>query len=260
MDEFLGCYNISVDLKGKTVVITGATGGIGVEVVRLLSKEGANLVLISRSEAELQKLVKSLDGGNNVYYSCNLADQKATQKLADELAEQFKTIDVFVAAAGIGVYKTIEEATLEEWNLSFDVNVTANFILVKKLQKSLESAANPLALIIGSGAGVIPMAGRGIYCATKFALRGFALSMAEEFKRTKLQFCLITLGSTLTDFGPLGLEAKKKEALDGKAYFTPEWVGKKLVEIIKNEERETEYTIYPGDYGSGWWKPPAAVK
>lgn len=78
--------------------------------------------------------------------------------------------------------------------------------------------------------------------------------MAEEFKNTKTHFCLITLGSTLTSFGPMSLEEKKKEMDSGKAYFTPDWVAKKLIEIIKNDDREGEYTLYPGDYGLETWE------
>ena len=52
------------------------------------------------------------------------------------------------------------------------------------------------------------------------------------------------------------LEEKKKESESGKAYFTPGWVAEKLVEIIKNENREVEYTLYPTDYNLGHWEKP----
>ena len=105
---------------------------------------------------------------------------------------------------------------------------------------------------IGSGMGVIPAPGRSVYCAMKFALRGMTLSLAEEFKRTKPHFILLTLGSVLTGFGPMSLAEKKEEALKGKAYLTPEWVAKKVVEIIKAEAKESEYTFYPSDYKDEW--------
>ena len=100
------------------------------------------------------------------------------------------------------------------------------------------------------------MRGRSVYCSTKFALRGATLSLAEEYNDQKPHFCLITLGSTLTSFGPMTLAEKQRDCDSGKAYFTPEWVAKKLVEIIKDDHRETEYTLYPGDYGFGEWKKP----
>ena len=93
-----------------------------------------------------------------------------------------------------------------------------------------------------------------MYCATKFALRGWTLSLAEEFKEKFPRFFLITLGSTLTNFSGKSIEEKKKEMAVGRAYFPVEWVANKLVEIIKNDNRETETTLFPGDYGFGTWK------
>lgn len=243
-----------MDLKDKIVVVIGATGGIGREIVKVLDSEKAKLVLVSKTESELQSLIKSLKGKDHKYYSCNLADQKGTEKLAQQIATDNSSIDVLVNAAGIGIYKPIEESTIEDWNKSMDINVTSHFILIKGLVENLKKSDDSLVLSIGSGAGVIPMAGRSLYNASKFAVRGFTLSLAEEFKGTKVGFCLITLGSTLTSFGPMSFEEKKKDMESGKAYFTPDWVGKKLVEIIKDDGRDTEYTIYPGDYGLGTWE------
>lgn len=237
-----------MDLKNKTVVITGATGGMGREIVKLLDKEGANLVLISKSDSELATLVKSLNGKNNIYYSCNLADQKATQKLTEELAEKFKTIDVLINAAGIGVYKPVEEATLEEWNDTLNINLTSGFIITKGIIEKLKNSENSVVISIGSGMGIIPEAGRSLYCMSKFALRGWSLSLAEEFKGTKTDFCLVALGSVLTSFGPMSYEEKKKEMEAGKAYLTPDWVASKIVEIIKSDERQPEYKFYPSGY------------
>jgi 3-oxoacyl-[acyl-carrier protein] reductase len=138
-----------------------------------------------------------------------------------------------------------------------DIGVTSVFIFTKELMTNLSSSSDSLVLNIGSGAGVIPMSGRSLYSSMKFALRGLTLSLAEEFKRMENpKFCLITLGSTLTSFGPMSFEEKKKDMESGKAYFTPEWVSDKLTEIIRDENREVEYTLYPGDYGFGEWHKP----
>lgn len=245
-----------MDLKNKVVVITGATGGIGRKLVKELDKEGARFVLVSKSEEELQNLLKTLNGKDNTYYVCDLSIQEEVVKLAKEIKSKFEYVDILINLAGIGIYKPIEEVSLDDWNSSLNIGLTAPFILTKNIIELLKKNKDSLVLNMGSGAGVIPMAGRSTYCSMKFGLRGLTLSLAEEFKRTKPSFCLITLGSTLTSFGPMSLEEKKENQLKGMAYFTPEWVAKKLAEIIKNDKREIEYTIYPGDYGFGWWKKP----
>lgn len=246
-----------MDLSGKTIAVTGATGGIGRELVKVLDSENSSLILISKTESELQNLIKGLNGKNHKYYVCNLEEELSISKCTTKIIEENKSVDVLIHCAGIGIYKPVEELTSDDWNKSVAINVTANFLITKKLLPVISKSEEGLILSMGSGAGVIPMAGRSVYSATKFALRGFVLSLVEEFKRVgNPKFCLITLGSTLTSFGPLSFEKKKEEMENGKAYFTPEWVGKKLVEIIKTEKRESEYTLYPGDYSFGEWQKP----
>lgn len=240
-----------MDIKGKTAVLVGATGGIGKEIAKNLIKEGLKLVLVSSSEEKLRGLSDELGNDNCKYYSCDLSDQKQTIKVAKQIAEDYLTIDFLINAAGVGVYKQLEDITIDDWNSSLNINLTSIFIFTKELVKSLENADNPLVMSMGSGAGVIPMSERSAYCSSKFGLRGLVLSLDEEYKRIgKPKFILITLGSTLTAFGPLGIVEKTKEMENGKAYFTPEWVGKKLLEIIKGNKWESEYTLYPSDYAN----------
>jgi 3-oxoacyl-[acyl-carrier protein] reductase len=239
-------------LLNKNIVITGSTGGIGRELVKNLDEEGVNLILISRSDDELQNLKKELKSNCEIF-SGDFSDQNEIEVLSKKISKQFKTIDVLINAAGIGVYKPIEEETLKEWNNSMNINVTSQFILIKNLSKNLRKSKDSLVLSIGSGAGVIPMAGRSIYCTSKFAVRGLTLSLAEEYRRTSVDFCLITLGSTLTSFGPMSFDEKRTEMEKGKkAYFTPDWVAKKLISIIKDNDRRTEYTLFPSNYATEW--------
>lgn len=246
-----------MNLKGKNIVLIGATGGIGRELVQKLDTEEANLVLLSKTESELQNLIKSLGNENHRYYVCDLSNQEETDSVSKKIAEETKDIDILINAAGVGIYKPIEQLTLDDWNLSFNINLTSVFIITKNLINKLGASSDSLVLNIGSGAGVIPMAGRSAYCSTKFALRGLTLSLSEEFKRVNNpKFVLITLGSTLTSFGPKSYETKKKEMEEGTAYFTPDWVANKLVEIIKDDKREVEYTLYPSDYEFGVWNKP----
>lgn len=241
-----------MNLKSKNIIITGATGGIGRELVQKLDSEEANLILISRSESELENLSKNLKSASE-YFVCDFSNQKEVEILAKQIYKKYKNIDVLVNAAGIGIYKSLSDETLDEWNISMNINVASHFILVKGLLRNLKKSKGSLVLSIGSGAGVIPMAGRSLYCTSKFAVRGLILSLAEEFKKTSMDFCLITLGSTLTSFGPMSYQDKKNDMEKGrKAYFTPEWVAEKLVSIIKDDDRRFEYTLFPSHYASDW--------
>lgn len=234
-------YNthVSIDLKDKTILITGANGGIGSILASILQKEDANLILL---------------GGDNCQYNVDLADKKQVHSFINTLGET--KIDAIINVAGIGIYKSILDLTEDEWEQSLNVNLTAPFLLTKHLIKNLKDSDISLVMNVGSGMGVIPVKDRTAYCSSKFGLRGLTLSLVEEYKESKPHFCLITLGSTITNFGGSSAEDKQKHAKDGKAYFPVEFVANKLVEIIKNENRDVEYTLYPGDYGFGKWVKP----
>ena len=238
-----------MDLKDKIVVVTGATGGMGREIVKSLDNEGAKLVLISKTESELQNLLKTLAGKNNKYYVCDLSNEDETLKVAKEIANDFKTIDVLINAAGIGIYKPLEELTLDEWNLSIAINLNSVFIMTKELVKSLNNSTDSVVISLGSGMGVEPEPERSAYCTSKFALRGLMLTLAEEYKRFKNpKFCLFTLGSVLTSFGPMSMEEKKLSMESGKGYLTPDWVAGKVTEIIKSDDKQVEYSFSSPDY------------
>jgi len=123
-----------MDLHNKNIVITGTTGGIGRELVGLLDGEGATLILIARSEDELRNQAKDLKSECQ-YFACDFTNQKKVEVLARQISKKFKTIDILINAAGVGIYKDLEEETLEEWNNSMNINVTSQFILIKNLIK-----------------------------------------------------------------------------------------------------------------------------
>ena len=243
-----------MELKDKNIVITGATGGIGREVSIELAKEGAKLLLISKSEDKLSNLLKELSGDGHECLKFDFRELDKVKELEKTIRNKCDTLDILINTAGVGIYKTIEEADYCEWDNSLLVNATVPFYLIKALLPALKKSNESVVLSVGSGMGKIPTAGRSLYCASKFALRGLSMSLAQEFKESNVHFIHIALGSTLTDFGPMTLQEKQKENLMGKAYFTPVWVAKKFVDIIKSGDYKDEIELYPSEYtGNKWW-------
>jgi len=237
-----------MDLKDKIAVITGATGGIGKELCKVLASKGARVVAIARTEEKLNDLKKEISGEGHLFFPCDFTKTDEIEGLVSKISSSLEKVDILVNAAGVGVYKTIDEVELKEWTDSLAINATAPFFLTKMLLPHLKKSDKAVIINIGSGMGKIPTACRSVYCATKYALRGMTLSLAAEFKGTNVNFVHIALGSTLTEFGPLTLKEKEEENLKGKAYFTPEWVAKKFVEILEKEQFEDEIELYPSDY------------
>jgi len=187
--------------------------------------------------------------------SCDLTDYNQIEQAIGEIKKLTNKVDLLVNAAGVATYKNLSDVTNENIQEAFMVNVIAPSIFIRELS-TLMTHKDALILTIGSGMGTIPSKGRSIYCSTKFAIRGLSLSLSEEYQDKYPKFCLITLGSTLTSFGPMTVEEKKKEFKKGKAYFPVEWVVNKLMEIIKGKSRSDEITLFPGEFGFGTWVKP----
>lgn len=221
-----------MNLNNKTAVVTGADGAIGSELVKKLESEGVNCILVDK----------------NSNYSCDFSDSDSVTALATKISLENTAIDFLFNVAGIGVYKEIKELTIDEWNDSLAINVTAPFILSKFLLPLLSKGNKSMIFNVGSGMGVVPTENRSAYCASKFALRGLSLSLAKELDINNIDVCLLTLGSVMSSFGTGGINKRKQLESQGKKYLNVEEVVEKIIEITKSESRKEEYTMYPEGY------------
>jgi short-subunit dehydrogenase len=237
-------------LKNKNVVIVGATGGIGRTLSFAFASCGANLALVGRKAPVLKALEKEIGeaGGKVFIFKADISKERETNRLAKKVAKKFGSVDILINAAGVGIYKRFEDLSFEEWQKSLDVNLTAPFLTVKAFLPLLEESKKAWVISMGSGMGKVGVSKRSAYCASKFGLRGLMLSLAKEYKNTNINFCLLTLGSVLTAFGPLTLEEKIEKQKRGKKYLDPVDVAKTIVTKIKNDTLKEEASIYPSSY------------
>lgn len=228
-----------MNLKNKTILLTGASKGIGLSLSKALDKEGASLILVSRT----------IDNELCDKHKCIQADLTKKED-RDNLLSQIDKLDGLLNVAGVGIHKFIEDQTEEEWRQVIELNLNAPYLLTKGVIGKLRDSDLSLVLNIGSGAGVMPFKRRASYCASKYGLRGMTLSLARDYEDRKLDFCLITLGSVMTSFGGKSTEKQEERARRGaESVFPVEWVADRLVEIIKDENRKTEIVLYPSEYG-----------
>lgn len=241
-----------MNIGGKIAVVAGASGGIGREVSLELAKRGAYVVLVARRKDVLETIKEEIEdaNGSTSLFECDLTNPKSLEDLEKNLEKSYKHVDILVNAAGVGVYKTLKEVSLEEWQRSLDVNVTVPFLLIQRILPLLQKSEKGVVISMGSGMGKVAVGGRSAYCASKFALRGLMLSLAKEFKKTNIKICLLTLGSVLTSFGPLSLEEKMEKQKTGKRYLDPKDLARTIVSKIENDSLEDEVVIYPSQYFS----------
>ena len=224
-----------MNLKGKIAVVTGAGGGIGSVLVKKLEEEGVTCILVEKD-------------GSDTHFECDLSKPEEVERLGRQIASNYQEIDLLYNIAGIGIYKKIEDLSLQEWQDSLAINLTSIFILTKELLPLLRKSNKAMVLNFGSGMGVNPLGGKIAYCSSKFGLRGLTLSLAKEFKGRNIDFVLLTLGSVMTNFGTGGIERRQELEKKGKKYLQPQEVVAKVIEITRADQRQPEYTLFPLGY------------
>ncbi|MBK6380289.1 MAG: SDR family oxidoreductase [Chitinophagaceae bacterium] len=132
-------------LKGKNILITGATGGIGSETARLLKVSGANLFLTGRNEAKLQQVASDCNVTTENTFALDISNGAAVDELKEKYFQQLPTIDILINAAGIGIIKTMETLDEQDFLRSLNYNLYAPFLLLKAFlpaMKELKKASS----------------------------------------------------------------------------------------------------------------------
>ncbi|MBM3706662.1 MAG: SDR family oxidoreductase [Actinobacteria bacterium] len=163
-------------LKGKTILLSGASGGIGSEIARMFDAEEANLALTyladGRGKQEIE-LLKSDLKGRHILIPADLTKEEDVENIFRAVEKSFGRIDALVACAGVwSETKFIADRTLEEWNRAFALNSTADFLLARGFFRNLKKypGENASVVFIGSTAGVIGESQHHDYSATKAAI------------------------------------------------------------------------------------------
>jgi uncharacterized protein len=187
----------------KTIVITGASKGLGREIAVRLSQKYANIVLVARSKDLLEQLRKEIterSGRAPLVIACDIADEDEVRRMAATVQEKFKCVDVLVNNAGIGIHKLAEQMTNEEMRKQFAVNVYGPFYCIKALLPLLKIGQSGYILNVGSLVSKISFADNSVYAATKFALSGFSEGLRHEMKKFNIKVGLFLPGVMDTTF------------------------------------------------------------
>ena len=176
-----------MELRGRTVLLTGATGGIGHAIARALHQEGAELLLTGRRTDVLEPLAAET-GGRAI--ACDLSDPAAVTRLAAECSHA----DVLVANAALPGSGRLAEFDSDRIDASLDVNLRAPIVLTRLLLDGWTSRGSGHAVYIASMAGKVASSGSSIYSATKFGLRGFGQALRDELHGSGIGVSVINPG------------------------------------------------------------------
>jgi 3-hydroxy acid dehydrogenase / malonic semialdehyde reductase len=179
----------------RTVLITGASSGIGRAIARLLLQQGHHIIGTSRDGT---KFTTSMTNFTPLVLDLNHPERIPEQ--IRRLEKQFPELDTVIFNAGIGQFGSLEEFSYPQIDNLITVNFTSQVVLTKALLPSLKKKPTSDLIYIGSEAALKGSRKGAVYCASKFALRGFTQALREECSKSNVRVCLINPGMVKTPF------------------------------------------------------------
>ncbi len=187
-------------LKGKNVLLIGATGSIGAKTAKLLLTSGANIFITGRNGAKLEQIANELALDSTKFCVADISSSADIENLKQQFFSTYSSIDVLVNAAGIGIIKPMETLSEEDFIKTLQFNLIGPFLLLKAFLPAMKEVKKGLIINIPGVLGKVPMAGAAAYTASKYGLVGMMQSIREEVKRTDIRITNLFLGGVDSSF------------------------------------------------------------
>jgi short-subunit dehydrogenase len=220
-----------MDLDGRTVLLTGATGGLGRAIAEALAARGAALVLSSRKADELEQLAGALPGKGHATVVCDLAEEGA----ALELLQKAGDIDVLVANAALPASGRLESFSQDEIGRALRVNLESPVRMTRALLPGWQQRGSGHFVFISSMSGSVSLPRSSIYAATKFGLRGFALNLREDLRDSGIGVSVVSPGA-IRDAGMFADSGAPPPP--GIGTGTPKQVANAVVRAVERDKSE----------------------
>jgi 3-oxoacyl-[acyl-carrier protein] reductase len=238
-----------MDLEGQVILITGAGSGLGRHLAQVFSEKKSNLVLLDISKTGLEKTVSSLKNFEN-----HILDVLDVRKVEDwkyilgKVLLKWSRVDYLFNVAGYLEPGYINELSLEEIDKHIDINVKGVIYSSRIVSEVMVAQGSGHIVNIASLAGISPVPGLSLYSASKFAVRGFSLSIANELLEKGIYVTVVCPDAIRTPM--LDLQANRKEArltFSGKKVLEVEDVSKVILEeVIPKKPREVAIPLTRG--------------
>jgi len=203
-----------MSLENLTAVVTGAGRGIGRAIALRLAEAGADVVCISRTEANSQKVADEVAalGRKSWPIAVDVGDTKAVESAVAKILEDTGGVNILINNAGVTRDGLLMRMSEEDWDAVLDTNLKGAFTLTKAFVRSMRKADNARIINISSVVGLIGNAGQANYAASKAGLIGLTKSCAKEFAKSGVTVNAIAPGFITTDMTD-ELSDKVKEAI-----------------------------------------------
>ena len=188
-------------LDGQIALVTGASRGIGRAVALALANLGVHIVAAARNQKLLDALVNQIKqaGGKSTAMTFDLADEASINVLVQQVQDQFGRLDILVNNAGLTLSASMDKTSTEDFDRIMTVNNRGPYLLTQQCLPLLRQAPQATIVNVSSVVGVKGYAKQTVYTASKHALRGWSIALAEELRDTKIRVHVLCPGGVDTD-------------------------------------------------------------
>lgn len=179
-------------------IITGASTGIGKKLAIELSDDYF-VYLISRNKIKLENTKKIIEHRNNncEVISCDISQNDAINEISTKI-KYIENVELLINNAGLGVFKSITDTTIDDWDKTINTNLKGSFLMTKMIVDQFKANKRGKIIFVNSVAGIKPFENSTSYCASKYGLRGFASSLREELRSFNVKVISIFPGAVNT--------------------------------------------------------------
>ena len=219
-------------LTDKIAIVTGASRGIGRAISIALAHQGATVVLAARDFAKLHETADIINsaGGKSLIVTTDLLNENSIKNLVDTIKDKFGWLDILINNAGVTHSAKLEDTTTEVWQQCMQINATAPFILCRQALPLLRKPSTSYIINISSVVGVKGYPMQCAYTASKHALRGMTISLAEELNDTNIRVHLICPGGVDTELIP-----QVRPDLKSQDLMRPEEIAELILYLVTHD-------------------------
>jgi 3-oxoacyl-[acyl-carrier protein] reductase len=192
-------------LTGKHAVVTGGTRGIGRAIATYLLRAGAAVAICGRTRESVDRAateLKQSPGGDVFGHPADVSISDQVAGFFDAVESRFGALDILVNNAGAGIFRSIQDLTLQDWRNTIDLNLSGVFHCCHYGLPLLRKRGEGYIIQISSLAGINAFAGGAAYNASKFGLNGFSEAIMQDLRYDNIRVSYIMPGSVETDFSP----------------------------------------------------------
>ena len=187
-----------MDVRNKTVIVTGSSSGIGLATAKLLSNHGAKLALVSRSKEKLEMLSREIP--NSLAVPADMTKIIDIKRMIEQTKTHFGRIDILINNAGQGYDAPVEKIDVDIFHYIFDLDVVGPVVAMQQVIPLMRRQGEGAIINISSGTALMHLPNMSAYASIKRALADISLTAREELKGDNIAVSVVYPYTTLTDF------------------------------------------------------------